>query len=147
MRVEDIDNVLEDLTFIHIATPFKTDEGGTITGAVGVLVEGMPTALVFQTYIYAYYPYKVGGSEPIQFRNNSLMEYPHIMAGGSLCLHTSYWVDPIQRLRPDFLQLRDWVVKYYVNKETDIHYEHLVVEPSTVDDCYFAIQESTNKRH
>lgn len=140
MRVEDIDNVLEDLTFIHIATPFKTDEGGTITGAVGVLVEGMPTALVFQTYIYAYYPYKVGGSEPIQFRNNSLMEYPHIMAGGSLCLHTSYWVDPIQRLRSDFLQLRDWVVKYYVNKETDIHYEHLVVEPSTVDDCYFAIQ-------
>lgn len=36
--------------------------------------------------------------------------------------------------------MRDWVVKYYVNKETDVHYEHIVVEPSTVDDCYFAIQ-------
>ena len=140
MRIEDINNVLEGLSFIHIETPFKVDDGSTIIGAVGILVEGMPSALVFQTSISSYYPYKVQGIEPIQFRNNSLMEYPHIMAGGSLCLHTSYWVDPIQRLKSDFLQLRDWVVKYYVNKETDVHYEHIVVEPSTVDDCYFAIQ-------
>lgn len=112
MKIEDINNVLEELSFIHIETPFKVDDGGTITGAVGILVEGMPSALVFQTSISIYYPYKVQGIEPIQFRNNSLMEYPHIMAGGSLCLHTSYWVNPIQRLKSDFLQLRDWVVKY-----------------------------------
>lgn len=146
MKVEDINNVVEDLPFIHIETPFKTEEGGTVTGSVGILVEGMSTALVFQTNIYVYYPYKVGGSEPIQFRNDSLMEYPHIMAGGSLCLHTSYWVDPIQRLKSDFLQLKDWVVKYYVNKETDVHYEHLVVDPSTVDDSYFAIQFTQFKK-
>ena len=140
MSVEDINNVLEELSFVHIETPFKTDEGGTITGAVGILVEGMPSALVFQTFISIYYPYKVQGIEPIQFRNNSLLDYSHIMEGGFLCLHTSYWTNPIQRLKSDFLQLKNWVVKYYVNRETDSHYEHLVVEYSSVDDSYFAIQ-------
>ncbi|MFR6417962.1 MAG: hypothetical protein ACLUOK_09645 [Parabacteroides distasonis] len=42
--------------------------------------------------------------------------------------------------------MRDWVVKYYVNKETDVHYEHIVVEPSTVDDCYFAIQFTQSEK-
>ena len=83
---------------------------------------------------------KVQGIEPIQFRNNSLLDYSHIMEGGFLCLHTSYWTNPIQRLKSDFLQLKNWVVKYYVNRETDSHYEHLVVEHSSVDDSYFAIQ-------
>lgn len=55
MRIEDINNVLEGLSFIHIETPFKVDDGSTIIGAVGILVEGMPSALVFQTSISSYY--------------------------------------------------------------------------------------------
>lgn len=109
MLIREIEDIINSLAFVTCVTPFKDDGNGVITGDVGILDAGMPTTLCFHTIIYPSYPYKVQGNEPIKFINPSLIEYPHIMAGGFICLHTTYWTDPVERLKADLLQLREWV--------------------------------------
>lgn len=138
MSVEEANNIILNLPFSSLEKPFKLENDGSLTGDVGILAEGMSTKLVFHSIIYNSYPYKIQGKEPITFYNESLIDYPHIMTGGSLCLHSSYWTDSLKRLESDVKQLHDWVVKYYVQRKFDIHYEHLVVENMLMDDQYYA---------
>lgn len=140
MLIREIEDIINSLAFVTCETQFKDDGNGVITGDVGILDAGMPTTLCFHTVIYPSYPYKVLGEEPIKFINPSLIEYPHIMAGGSLCLHTTYWTDPVERLKADFHQLLEWVRKYYIRGEIDSHYEHIVVENEPYEGCYYSIQ-------
>lgn len=139
MTCQDIRDIINRLPFIKEETPFVLDDQGCLTGEVGILAEGMPTSLRFQTTISPSYPFKTNGREPIEFCNPDLIEYPHIMERGNLCLHTSYWTDPLERLESDFNQLLSWVKKYYIYKETDPHYEHLVVNASAIDNQIYSI--------
>lgn len=139
MNPSDVDNIIRGIPFARLESAFQIDSAGSLVGDVGIQEQSMSNTLVFHTVIYATYPYKIRGEEPIKFFNASLIDYPHIMVGGSLCLHTSYWTDPEERLKSDISQLRDWVVKYYIKEEQDAHYEHLVVEQSLYADCYYAL--------
>jgi hypothetical protein len=60
------------------------------------------------------------------------------MAGGQLCIHTISTPDWKKKLQSDIEQLCLWIRKYYIEKNTDKHYEHLVVNESLVDDQYFS---------
>lgn len=139
MLIKDIEDIIESLDFVRTEVPFRDEGNGIMTGDVGILDASMPTKLCFHTVIYPSYPYKVQGEESIKFYNPSLIEYPHVMAGGLLCLHSSYWTDPLKRLESDLYQLLEWVKRYYINKEKDSHYEHLVVETAPYEDCYYSL--------
>lgn len=139
MTVEQVENIIRGFPFATIEKPFIVAEDGTITGSLGILDSSMPNTLIFRADIHKVYPYKFQGEEPIHFFNSELIDYPHIMAGGSLCFHTSYWTDEEERLRSDIAQLHKWVKDYYIDGKKDEHYEHIVVENSIVDDCYYAL--------
>lgn len=139
MTVEQVENIIRDFPFATIEKPFIVAEDGAITGSLGILDSSMPNALIFRADIHKVYPYKFQGEEPIHFFNSELIDYPHIMAGGSLCFHTSYWTDEEERLRSDIAQLHKWVKDYFIDGKKDGHYEHIVVENSIVDDRYYAI--------
>lgn len=138
MTVEQVENIIFNLPFATIDKPFSVAEDGTIKGYLGILDPGMPIALVFKAEIYKIYPCKYQGEEPIHFFNEDLIDYPHIMHGGSLCFHTTYWTDEEDRLRSDITQLYDWVKEYYIGGKKDRNYEHLVVNPSEIDGTYYA---------
>ena len=116
----------------------------TLDGEISVSAEAMTFSLLIDTqegedplkwevYIFPSYPMKIEGRETIWFCNPKLLPYPHIMAGGVLCIHTTDCLTPEGQLRQDLEQLKNWVDKYYVNKEVNEHYEHLVVNSSLVE--------------
>lgn len=94
--------------------------------------------LTFSVYFDPWYPAKVCGEESIHFFNKSLIEYPHIMEGGYLCLHTISSPDWKEKLTSDINQLCEWIQTYYIDKKVDEHYEHLVVNERIINDCYYS---------
>lgn len=57
-------------------------------------------------------------------------------------MHTRHAYNIGEKLRLDIEQLKGWVDKYYVNREIDDHYEHLVVNESLINDSYYVFQFS-----
>lgn len=97
-----------------------------------------PQNVKFRVDIGASYPLHFMGHESISFNNEDLIEYNHIMDGGSLCLHSTSNQDPKSKLNEDISQLYDWIVKYYINKEKDTHYEDLVVNYEIINDSHIS---------
>ena len=103
---------------------------------IDVKIPELESTLPFTVSFDPWYPSKVRGTESIHFKNDQLIKYPHIMEGGSLCLHTISSPDWKEKITSDISQLCEWIKEYYVLGKNDTHFEHLVVEESTVDDCY-----------
>lgn len=142
MTIQQIEQIIRDIEFISIASPFQSDKNGFITGEIGIHIDGMPSQLIFQTKISPHYPNKSFGIEPIHFYNKSLIEYSHIMEDGAICSHLTPCRDYGNRLKNDLLMLKKWVEKYYINGEKDQNYEHIIIEYSLVDDIYYALHFS-----
>lgn len=98
--------------------------------------QGRPS-LQWKVRIYPCYPFKVDNTDSIHFFNTSLIEYPHIMRSGFLCLHTPNVDNPKEQFKIDLLRLKEWVFKYYVKKERDEHYEELVVNRCLIENIYY----------
>lgn len=131
-----IHNVLSSIPYIRVLD-IKVSNDKVIVDIEIATEENAPW-LRWKMVIDPLYPIKVAGAESIHFINKDLLPYPHIMEGGNLCLHTRHAYNVEDKLRLDIAQLKEWVDKYFVNKEVDNHYEHLVVNDILIDDTYYA---------
>lgn len=131
-----IKKVIDSLSFVILKGEISEDNA-IINFHVETLTEEGGGTLDWRVCIEPSYPYKVGGRETIHFFNTSLLEYPHIMRSGFLCLHTPNMDNPEQQLTVDLARLKEWIDKYYVRKEKDEHYEELVVGRREIDGIYY----------
>lgn len=123
-RLELIVNSIKSIEYAEIITPFELD-GDLVRGAVTICVQEIK--LDFQVEIYQQYPLQFREQETIRFINECLIQFDHVNADGSICIHTSHSPQLQKKIEFDLASLRRWIERYYINKEKDKHYEHIVV--------------------
>lgn len=125
--IERLNKIIEYINELDYVKTIKTFElfGSIIKGAVAINVESV--SLMFDVEIFQQYPYQFHDSESIRFINSELLEYNHVNRDGSICVHTLQSIDLAQKISFDLNGLKHWIIKYYINKEQDNHYEHIVV--------------------
>lgn len=131
-----IEEVVEELPFVNINGEIVEDNS-IKRFRIETNTESGEFPLRWQVCINSLYPFKVKDSESIHFFNTSLIEYPHIMRSGFLCLHTPKVENPKEQFKIDLMCLKEWIDKYYIGKERDDHYEELVVERKPIDNIYY----------
>ena len=107
-----------------------------VFGKIEIFFEGLEKPLDFEFEIFPQYPLKSYDSETINFINKDLLKYNHVMGNGSICIHTTHNTDIEQKLLIDFASLKIWIEKYYINKNNDKNYEHIIVSESLINDTY-----------
>jgi len=106
-------------------------EGTVIKGDIKITVEN--NELDFLVEIYPQYPYQFHDTESIRFINNNLKIFNHVNKDGSICVHTQQSLDLKTKIELDFFALKSWIKKYYINKDEDVHYEHIVVPNESLE--------------
>jgi hypothetical protein len=137
-RLNKIQQIISELNGISIETPFSSDSDCTIVGKIKVSINESDETLIFDFKIYPEYPFKRLDTESITFFNTDLLEYGHVMGNGSICIHTSHNIDLKKKIEIDINSLKRWIVKYYLNKENDNHYEHIILQPKEFNNIHFS---------
>lgn len=132
-----IKDLISGLEGVVLIDGFSTNEDGSLWGRIEVEVSQGNEGLEWDVVISPYYPFKSMGVASIQFRNMHLLEYPHIMKDGSLCMHPKKHKDSESQFICDLEFLKDWVKIYYLHGKKDAHYEHLIVNPHLVENEYY----------
>lgn len=125
-RVDEINSSLNAISNLIITRQFEQYEID-IKGSISIFVEGIDNPLEFNVSILPEYPFKRHDTETIKFSNENLLEYKHIMGNGSICIHTAHSPVLSEKLFYDIGSVKAWIKKYYIDKDTDVHYEHLIV--------------------
>jgi hypothetical protein len=137
MTADKIKKLIGTLSGVSLVDDFTIDEAGSLKGRIAVATGQDNTNLEWNVEISPTYPFKAMGSEPIHFQNKNLLDYPHIMQGGNLCMHPAEYENAESQFVNDLKQLKEWVEKYYVRGEKDAHYEHLVVNHDLIREQYY----------
>lgn len=137
-RLNKIQQIISKLNGISIETPFSLDSDFNIVGKIKVSIDECDETLIFDFKIYPEYPFKRLDTESITFFNTDLLEYGHVMGNGSICIHTSHNIDLKKKIEIDINSLKRWIVKYYLNKENDNHYEHIILQPKEFNNAHFS---------
>lgn len=137
-RLNTIQQIFSELNGISIEIPFSSDLEFNIVGKIKVPVESTDDYLFFDVKIHPEYPSKRMDNESITFSNSSYLEYGHVMGDGSICIHTSHQTDLKKKIEIDISSLKRWIWKYYLNKDNDLHYEHLILQPKEFKDNHFS---------
>lgn len=144
MRFEKIKTIINKIPFVKSLNDIKQEEF-FIVGNVDILFDSLDKPLNFEFTILKEYPLKSFDSESIKFSNPDLIEYNHVMQNGLICIHTSHSRSLENKLHIDFNSLKNWIVKYYINKDIDSNYEHVVVNDSSIEgNIYSFIFSETN---
>jgi hypothetical protein len=133
-----IQKIFSELNGISIETPFSSDSDSNIIGKISLVIEDSKEILNFDVKIYPEYPLKRLDTESITFFNTDLLEYGHVMGNGAICIHTAHHIDLEKKIKIDIDSLKRWIIKYYINKENDNHYEHLIYQPRDFNNIYFS---------
>lgn len=123
-RIELITSIIEVLPNIKISQDFN-ESYGDVGGKIQVQLTNV--VLEFDIEIKPPYPLQFHETESIRFINPKLLEYNHVNGDGSICIHTHHSPNLEEKLRWDFESLKDWVRNYYILKNKDSHYEHIIV--------------------
>ncbi len=137
MTLDKIKELIEKVGRIDIIDMFSVNENGVLSGKIKVKTCENSAAVEWNVIIAPCYPFKVMGVEPICFINRVLVDYPHIMEGGSLCMHPAEYDNAEDQFVHDLEQLKEWVDKYYMEGKKDEHYEHLVLSLNPIRNLYF----------
>jgi len=136
-RINEINTTIKNIPDVKIIKPFEESET-SIQGCVSVFTEGLDKPLEFEVTIEPQYPIKSHDVEGIKFYNIGLIEYSHIMSNGSICINTPHTPVLWQKLVYDFDSVKAWIKKYYIDKDIDTHYEHLIIHPKVFKESHFA---------
>jgi hypothetical protein len=123
-RSASIRSYLESFENVQITETFKEKEN-LISGKIRIEESGV--ILEFETEIKPQYPFQSHEVETIRFVNKELLPFNHVNADGSICIHTLHNPDLKSKLYFDIDSLKQWIKKYYVDGNTDKHYDHIVV--------------------
>ena len=137
-RLNIIQQIFSELNGISIEIPFSSDSDFNIVGRIKVLIESTNDYLFFDVKVYPEYPLKRMDTESITFSNTDYLEYGHVMGDGSICRHTSHSIDLKKKINIDINSLKRWIWKYYLNKDNDNHYEHLILQPKEFKENHFS---------
>ncbi|WP_348825508.1 ThiF family adenylyltransferase [Flavobacterium aestuarii] len=137
-RLHEIQQIISELNGVSIEIPFSSDSDYNIIGKIKVSIDDSDETLIFDIKIYPEYPSKRLNTESITFFNTDLLEYGHVMGNGSICIHTSHNIDLKKKIEIDINSLKRWIVKYYLNKENDNHYEHIILQPKEFNNIHFS---------
>ncbi len=137
--LQDVTKLISDIPFVEKAYDFEEEEL-LIKGKVKLSIEELPHPLEFDVEVFKCYPLKNYDSESIKFKSLDLIEYKHVMGDGSICVHTAHHTNLKSKLNYDFISLKNWILKYYVGKEKDDHYEHIIVDEKLVHNQYWSYQ-------
>lgn len=132
MRLEIIKSTIQEIPFVSKINKIEQWEF-SIIGNIEVSFKELCEPLNFDFKIEKEYPLKSYGSESITFSNIELLPYNHVMQNGNICIHTSHSTKIEEKIKIDFSSLKDWILKYYINKEQDNNYEHIVVKESEIN--------------
>ena len=129
-RLKIIADTITEIDALGVTTPF-IGVGDVIKGAIELTVDEQK--LNFIVEINPQYPFQFHETETIRFVNSDLLIYNHVNRDGSICVHTLHSSDLKKKLELDINSLKEWVRKYYINKDADAHYEHIVVPQASID--------------
>lgn len=87
ITADRIKELVDSLYGVSIVDDFSIDEAGLLKGRIAVDTSQDKANLVWDVEITPAYPFKAMGRESIHFKNKNLLDYPHIMQGGNLCMH------------------------------------------------------------
>lgn len=128
-KLKEVHSIISGLDKVFIEEPFVVDQDANAVGKVKVIYNDNGDCLNFGVKILPEYPLKRLNAEAITFYNKELMECGHVMGDGSICIHTSHSFDLKKKLEIDFASLIRWIKRYFVDKEHDAHYEHIIMQP------------------
>ncbi len=135
LNVDEIKDYISQIPFVK-SLYFLEQRDLHISGKVEIAFEELAEPLNFEIQISPIYPLRSYDTESIKFINKNLIHYNHVMGDGSICIHTSHSVNLKEKLLIDFTSLKDWIIKYYINKDADLNYEHIIVPESEINDVY-----------
>ena len=137
LTIDQVHNIIDETNGVLVVESFGVDENGSLKGKI--LTDTIPEAdgLEWEVEISPSYPFRALDTEPIKFVNRSLLDYPHVMEEGNLCMHPADYEDAATQFAHDLEQLKEWVKRYYVEGEKDEHYEHLVVNHQPIRNEYY----------
>ena len=137
ITADRVNDLIVTLDGVSLVDEFVINEVGSLKGRIAVATSHTEPDLEWDVVVNPTYPFKVMGVEPVQFQNKSLLDYPHIMQDGNLCMHPAEYENAENQFANDIAQLKEWVEKYYVNGKKDTHYEHLVVNHYPIREKYY----------
>lgn len=137
LQLDELEKYINEIPFVK-KIHFLKKEGFSILSKVEITFEELSGSLDFDIEILPQYPLKSYDSESITFKNDELLEYNHVMGNGSICVHTLHSTNLRQKLQIDFDALKNWIIKYYINKDNDLNYEHILVSESLINENYNA---------
>ena len=137
LTTDRIRELVETIDGVSLVDNFNIDKTGSLCGRIMVDTGPKKDILIWSVKISPIYPFKAMDKEPIVFINKDLLDYPHIMQYGNLCMHPAEYESAEKQFVSDLEQLKEWVNKYYVQGEKDAHYEHLVVNHCLIKNEYF----------
>ncbi|MGJ5641523.1 ThiF family adenylyltransferase [Formosa sp. S-31] len=132
---DDVKMLISDIPFVEKAYDF-VEEDILIKGKVKISFKKLSHSLEFEVEVYKCYPLKNYDTDSIKFKNLNLINYKHVMSNGAICIHTSHSTILKSKLNYDFNSLKNWIIKYYINKDQDDHYEHIIVEDKLINNQY-----------
>lgn len=141
-----VERIIEQTEGARVTMAFVPNVNGSITGKIAVRAGEDGKEIEWEVEISPSYPFKVMGVEPITFVNMDLIDYPHIMEEGNLCMHPAIYDNAEAQLLHDLEQLKEWVEKYYVRGERDEHYEHLVVNNLPIEKILYNVWFADTER-
>ncbi len=140
LDVDKINSIIEQIPYVELVNKF-VQNGHLGKGIVLISnIEGLEKSLEFEVEIHSQYPLKHHDTETIRFINKDLLEYNHVMENGSICIHTLHSPNLEKKLIYDFNSLKNWIIKYYINKDKDVHYEHILINENVIDNIYYSFQ-------
>ena len=137
LDIKLIEQIIEKIPFVKNILEIKKSEI-IINGSFTIFFDGLDKELIFRFEIYPQYPLKYHDNESITFYNDELIELNHVMESGSICIHNSHSTDLKKKLIYDFQSLKQWIEKYYIEKDNDVKYEHIIVEEHNVGDINYS---------
>jgi len=136
-KADEINTIVIKIPNVKLVKQFEQNKL-LIEGCISVFVEGLEQPLNFDVTILPQYPFRSHETETIKFVNSDLLEYKHVMRDGSICIHTAHSPILSQKLSYDVESVKAWIKKYFIKKDTDTHYEHLIVPQRTFKNSYFS---------
>lgn len=130
-RFDEIRNCLRTISDIEFIKPLQEQEANKVIDGLIEIKLGS-TKLQFEIKIYPQYPFQFHDSETIIFLNKDLIIYDHVNGDGSICIHTLHSPILAKKLYYDFESLRKWIKDYFIDNNSETHYEHIIVPNNTI---------------